>query len=189
MEPQPDKKVRAVRTVAPAHALFSTGRYALEKAQRSDDWAFLELLTANLMAALAFEAFLNHVGLYRWGDASEVRSAVERLGPIAKLKAIAEEYDFVVDLGSRPVQTMVELVRFRNAIAHGRTEFLEADLPHAMPPDGQPFPTANGFAAEWEQKCTPEFAQRALDDLLALTDQLADHVGITNPTHMGELWQ
>lgn len=190
MEPEADKPVRAYRTVAPTYTLFSTARYALEKAQRTTDRAFFELLTANLMVALAFEAFLNHVGAYRWSAESEIGSAVERLGPIAKLKAIAEECHLDIDLGARPAQTMVDVCRFRNAVAHGRTEFLEADLPQDMPASGLPFPdAANGFCAEWEQKCTLDFAQRALDDLLALSEQLSDWVDIQNPTHMGDLWE
>jgi hypothetical protein len=189
LDSEADKPVRAYRTVAPAHALFSTARYAVEKAQRTTDRAFLELLTANLMVALAFEAFLNHVGVYRWGVQSEIWRAVERLSPIAKLKAIAEECHFDIDLGARPAQTMVDVCRFRNAVAHGRTEFLEADLPQDIPGSGLPFPNASGFCAEWEQKCTLDFAQRALDDLLALSEQLSDWVDMQNPTHMGELWE
>jgi len=189
MESEGDQPTRAFRTIAPAHTLFSTARYALEKAHRTTDRAFLELLTANLMVALAFEATLNHIGAYRWGAESEVWAAVERLSPIAKLKAIAEECHFNLDLGTRPAQTVLELSRFRNAVVHGKTEFLEADLPPDMPESGGlPFPDAT-FSAEWEQKCTLDFAQRALDDVLSLTEQLADCVGIMNPTHMGELWE
>jgi hypothetical protein len=187
MEPDEDRIVPVVRTVAPAHTLFSTARYALERAQKTEDRSFLELLTANLMAALAFEAFLNHVGEYRWGAESEVWSAVERLNPIAKLKAIAEECEFDIDLGTRPGQTLIEVCRFRNAVAHGRTVFLEAEIPRDALEAGLPFPSAESFVAEWEQKCTLAFAQRALDDLRDVTDKLADHVGITNPIHMGEM--
>jgi hypothetical protein len=187
MKPEGDQPTRAVRTVAPAYTLFSTARYALEKAQRTTDRAFLELLTANLMVALAFEATLNHIGAYRWGVESEVWAAVERLSPIAKLKAIAEVCHFDLDLGERPAQTMVDVHRFRNAIVHGKTQFLEGDLPQDMLASGLSFPDAAGFSAKWEQKCTLDFAQRAIDDLLSLSEQLADCVGITNPTHMGEL--
>jgi hypothetical protein len=187
MEPEEDTVVPALRVVAPAYTLFLAGRYALERAQRTKDRAFLELLTANLMTALAFEAFLNHVGQYKWGPASEVWSAVERLSPIAKLKAIAEECDFALDLGARPAQTMIDVCRFRNAVAHGRTEFLEAALPRDVLAAGLPFPNDDGFCAMWEQKCTLDFAQRAVDDLLALTDQLANRVDIQSLSQMVEL--
>lgn len=185
MESDGDNLVSAFRNVEPAFTLFSTGRYALKKAQRTEEGSFLELLTANLMAASAFEAFLNKAGQFVWGATSDVWAAVERLNPIAKLKAIAEKCDFDVDLGCRPAQTMIEVCRFRNDVAHGKPEFLEAELPRDVIGAGLPFPNAEGVTAEWERKCSLDFAQRALDDLESLTDKLSEHLGITNPLEMG----
>lgn len=185
MESDGDNLVSAFRNVEPAFTLFSTARYALEKVRRTDEGSFLELLTANLMAALTFEAFLNKAGQFAWGADSEVWAAVERLSPIAKLKAIAEKCDFQVDLGCRPAQTMIEVCRFRNDVAHGKPEFLEAQLPRDVIGAGLAFPSAEGVTADWERKCSLAFAQRALEDLESLTDELSQHIGITNPLEMG----
>lgn len=184
MEFDGDRLVSAHRHVTPAFTLYSTARYALEKVQRTDEGSFLELLTANLMAALAFEAFLNQAGGFLWGASSEVWSAVERLGPMPKLRAIAEQAKFTLDASTRPVQTIAEVCRFRNAAAHGKPEFLEAEIPRDVAAAGLSFPRADALAAEWEQDCTPEVVNRVLADLEELTDNLSEHIGMLNPLHV-----
>jgi hypothetical protein len=181
MEPDRDKFVPVFRNVEPAFTLYSTGRYALEKAQRTEESSFLELLTANLMAALAFEAFLNTAGQFLWGTGSEVWAAVERLSPIAKLKAIAEQCGFDIDLSRRPAQTMIDVYGFRNEVAHGKPQLLEAKVPRGAVGVGLPFPKTEGVTTKWEQQCTVEFAERALDDLQNLTDELSELIGFLNP--------
>jgi hypothetical protein len=182
-----DRLVSAKRRVTPAFTLYSTCRYALEKAQRTDEGSFLELLTANLMAALTFEAYLNQAGVHLWGSDSAVWAAVERLSPMAKLKAIAEQSGFSLDLGARPAQTVAELCQFRNAVAHGKPEFLEAEIPARVAAQGLSFPQAEALVTPWERICTPEFVTRALGDLEELTDALAAHIGMLNPLHVGGL--
>lgn len=181
-----DSFISASRDVEPAFTLFSTGRYALAKARKTNEGSFLELLTANLMVALALEAFLNKAGLHIWGHDSAVWAGVERLSPLAKLKAIAEDSDFVLDFGSRPAQTMTGVTRFRNAIAHAKPELLEAEVAREVAEAGLAFPEgAPELTAEWEQNCTIAFAERALDDLAELTEKLSLHIGIANPLHIG----
>jgi hypothetical protein len=184
-----DRMVSAHRRVTPAFTLYSTCCYALEKAQRTDVGSFLELLTANLMAALTFEAFLNQAGVHLWGSESAVWAAVERLAPMAKLNAIAEQSDFSLDLGARPAQAVAELCQFRNAVAHGKPEFLEAEIPARVAAEGLSFPRAEVLVTQWERVCTPEFVTRALSDLEELTDALAEHIGMVNPLHVGGLSQ
>ena len=185
MEFDGDRLVSAHRHVTPAFTLYSAARYAVEKVQRTDEGSFLELLTANLMAALAFEAFLNQAGEFLWGAPSEVWVAVERLGPMTKLRAIAEHAKFALDVGARPVQTIAEVCRFRNAVAHGKPEFLEAEISREAAAAGLSFPNADALATEWEQDCTPEVVKRVLADLEELTDNLAEHIGMLNPLHVG----
>jgi hypothetical protein len=62
---------------------------------------------------------------------------------------------------------------------------LEAELPRGVIAAGLAFPSAEGVTAEWERKCSLDFAQRALDDLESLTDKLSGQIGITNPLEMG----
>ena len=184
MEFDGDRLVSAHRHVTPAFTLYSTCRYALEKAGRTDEGSFLELLTANLMAALAFEAFLNQAGAFIWGATSEVWAAVERLGPMAKLRAIAEHAKFDLDASTCPVQTIAQVCRFRNAVAHGKPEFLEAEIPRDVAAAGLSFPSAEALVTEWEQDCTSQHVKRVLADLEQLTDSLSEHIGMLNPLHV-----
>ena len=90
MSPMDEQRlVSAHRDFTTALRLFSTARYALEKARRTQEGSALELLTAVLMLGLTFEAFLNQAGEAVWGASSEIWAAVERLSPMDKLKAIA----------------------------------------------------------------------------------------------------
>ncbi len=78
-------------------------------------------VAAALFSAFAIEACLNHIGEERlrfW-------SIVEReLRWETKLKLIAQHLDIEIDKGKRPFQTLSTLFRFRNHLAHGRTQIV-----------------------------------------------------------------
>jgi hypothetical protein len=181
-----DRPVSAHRHVVPAFTLFGTGRYALDKARRTNKGSRHELLTAVLMAALAFEAFLNQAGQYTWGVESQAWAAVERLSPMDKLKAIAERAGFPLDLGVRPVQTLSAVCRFRNDIVHAKPEYCEAEIARGVAA-ANPLLSLEELSARWERDCTVEFAERALGDLEELTDLLSQHLRMSNPLHFGGL--
>lgn len=181
-----NSQASAHRQFTPAFTLFSTARYALVKARRTQEGSALELLTAVLMLGLTFEAFLNQVGENVWGTSSDVWAAVERLRPMDKLKAIAEQVGFSVDLGVRPAQTVSQICRYRNGIVHGKPQEFRASVPRKVAIDNPFFAGVEGLSPEWEQACTPEYVERAISDLDALTDALSKRVGMANPLHVGD---
>jgi hypothetical protein len=79
-----------------------------------------QFLSSIVLTAFAFEAYLNHVGpqvLSCW-------DRLERLSPDAKLQLLCETMKVSLPgtKGERPLQTVTELLNFRNTLAHGRSE-------------------------------------------------------------------
>jgi hypothetical protein len=84
---------------------------------RGSSWQFLSSI---VLTAFAFEAYLNHVGpqvLSCWGS-------LERLSPNSKLYLLCETLKVRLPgaTGERPLETISELFKFRNTLAHGRSE-------------------------------------------------------------------
>jgi hypothetical protein len=110
---------REVNTYA---ELWHASWCVLEKgraARKGSAWQFLSSL---ILSAFAFEAYMNHVGdehIANWDDLERA------LSPTAKLRHLSLKFN--VDLGGkgeRPLQTVYDLMRVRNVLAHGRSETL-----------------------------------------------------------------
>lgn len=180
-----DGLVSAERDVQPAFDLFGVARNALCNAKDKEEGSLLELLTAILMASLAFEAVLNQLGEHVWGGDSAIWASVERSSPVEKLKAIAEKTGFTVDLGSRPAQTLRDVVRFRNDVVHAKPQHFEARVPRAVVEAGLLSGRVEELSARWELQRTVDFAERALTDLSDLAGSLAAHIGVPHPFQIG----
>lgn len=79
-------------------------------------WQFL---SSTVLTAFAFEAYLNHVG----PTVFDCWKQLERLPPWSKFELLCETLgvQFSNGQGERPLQTIVELLEFRNTMAHGRS--------------------------------------------------------------------
>jgi len=88
--------------------------------QRGSPWQFLSSI---VLTAFAFEAYLNHVGpqvIACWADH-------ERLRPPLKFELLSEALKVAFAKRSRtPLATMKKLFKFRNEMAHGKTERLSS---------------------------------------------------------------
>jgi len=128
--------------------------------QKGSSWQFLSSI---VLTAFAFEAYLNHVGAGLLGCLERV----EPLPPIPKFDLLCEilKVTFPADKGQRPVQTIVELQRFRNAMAHGKTRIVK---PKATMRDLNNVDACLGErpVAEWEKLIkTSGIAERARHDV------------------------
>jgi hypothetical protein len=137
--------------------------------ERGSSWQFL---SSSLLTAFAFEAYLNHVGVAcfsSWPD-------LERLPPLAKFALLCETLEVtVLPKGKRPMSTLVELMDFRNAMAHGRTQTIEVTA-HLRDMNNE----LDGYLGEmplahWQKLIrTSDFAQRARVDVQAILTALHD---------------
>jgi len=96
--------------------LSAAHRVLLENAQEQRDGYFYEFLSCLILAAFKFEAFLNHIGprlLPYWEQ-------MERLPHKNKLVIITTHLKITPDVGCRPYQTLSDLFKARDAVAHGK---------------------------------------------------------------------
>jgi hypothetical protein len=115
----PKAQVTKTRMVHTYSELWHASACVLEAGRREPRGASWQYLSSLVLTAFSFEAYLNHAGervIACWED-------VERLPPLGKFKLLCEilGVDFPKGKATRPLQTISELIEFRNTIAHGRT--------------------------------------------------------------------
>jgi hypothetical protein len=142
---------------------------------RGSTWQFL---SSTVLTAFAFEAYLNHVGPTVFACWEQL----ERLPPWSKFELICETLcvQFSNGKGMPPLQTIVELLEFRNTIAHGRSIEIKpkpelCDLNEKLDADLGELPLTH-----WERLVkTADFAQKARADVQKVLEIL--HEARPNP--------
>jgi hypothetical protein len=127
---------------------------------RGSSWQFLSSI---VLTAFAFEAYLDHVGpqvLSCWGS-------LERLSPNSKLYLLCETLKVRLPgaTGERPLETISELFKFRNTLAHGRSETIIPE-PKSVDIDELEAHRTERLLSDWErliENC--DFAKRAREDV------------------------
>jgi hypothetical protein len=117
------KKTKAIitqnRTLHTHAELWHASQCVLRAGQENPTGAAWQFLSSAILTAFAFEAYLNHLGpkvIQPWQE-------LERLSPIAKFTVLCDRLDVAFPGGNsaRPLNTINELFKFRNQIAHGKT--------------------------------------------------------------------
>lgn len=122
-----------------------------------------QFLSSIVLTAFAFEAYLNHVGpqvLSCW-------ASLQRLSWDAKLQLLCEIMNVSLPgtAGEAPRQTIFELFKFRNTLAHGRTETI-APEPRSINIDDLDGYRKERLLSNWErliENCV--FAKSAREDV------------------------
>jgi len=163
------------RLVYPYVFLWSACNEAMELARTYSD-SKLPFMTSMLLSSFCLEAYLNHLAMMKHGG--DWRSFERSSSPDEKLKVLAEKIGYHLDLGVRPFQTFSTIFKFRNAIAHAKTEHVQAKSKMALtdfiasdkiPPEP---------LTEWEKHLTPKMARRFLDDSLEMIKELHKTAGL-----------
>lgn len=158
---------REVRTYA---YLRKAAVDALEKAKSIEEGSFYQLMSCLVFSAFAVEAYLNHVGerkIQYWGE-------IEKIEPMAKLKVLYSHLNLQFDPSKRPIQTIRQLFKFRNFMAHGRTENLMGSGTLNKP---APDPGENLVETDWEKFCNKQEAERAIEDVKEVLETLCVAAG------------
>lgn len=93
----------------------------LRKSKEDEKGSNYTIMGSLLLSAFTFEAYLNHVGekkIRHWAE-------IEFIRVMKKYRVICKEFEIAPDFSKRPYKTLTELFKFRNAIAHGRSQILE----------------------------------------------------------------
>jgi hypothetical protein len=128
-----------------------------------------------VFSAFSLEAFLNHLGQ----RVTPFWSSVElKLSPVEKLEVLLKVLNLQVDFGKRPFQTFKSMMKFRNALAHGKTQTLVQEVVQGFE-EGQtpPFPLTS-----WESEISSENATVYLDDSKEIMAFLGQKIGFNEKT-------
>lgn len=136
---------------------WNTARRALEKARENKQGALYFKMMAGVFAAFTVEGYLNHLGQER----VRVWSKLERkLGPQEKLLLLCDMLHLSVDTSSRPFQTLRDMMRLRDALAHGKTLTVKIDCVIKNPADEEArYPQPN-----WKKLCNLNSVERMVED-------------------------
>ncbi len=142
-------------------AIFHTAWHLLDMAERNETGSLLNLQAATVFFAFTFEAYLNHVGaeeLPFWDE-------IDRISYRKKLTVLSKHMGFENDLSKPPLQTILELFKLRDALAHGRTQ----NLTIKKSDDGQSPHDVVQSLLPWEQ-LTVEMVRKSHDDVQAAVE-------------------
>lgn len=170
--PKPKKVlVTKERTVHTYAELWHASRCVLEVGIKQPSGSSWQFLSSAVLAAFAFEAYLNHVGprtLACW-------SQLERLPPWSKFELLCENLDVTFPDGpsKRPLQTVAKLLNFRNTMAHGRSTEIKPRPELRDANDKLNAYLGERPLADWERLIqTDAFAKRARADVQAVLEKL-----------------
>ncbi len=158
---------REVRTYL---ELLHGSRVLHQKAGEQIEGSYWLTMSSLLLTAFTFEAYLNHVGQQKikfWEEIDTIRV-------MDKFAVLCKHFDIDQDKSRRPYQTLVTLFKFRNAVAHGKSQIIKESRIVGADFD----PRFEGPRTQWEEYCTPENATRAIDDVSEVLEWLHSHSGI-----------
>jgi hypothetical protein len=125
---------------------------------------------AGLFIFLAVEAFTNDLGgkvaPAQWADERRFFGQGRYQGTLGKLRFLAGQLDVALSTSRRPYQTVRELRRRRDRLAHGRPEVLERIVRFQDPREIQAIPPAVFAFSD------TSFLERAMVDAESLCDTL-----------------
>lgn len=158
---------RLDRTLFTHTVLFAVAESALARCRKEFNQD--DCLTAIVMAAFSFEGYLNYAGeelLKFWHELDSIRTE-------EKLSVLAIHLGFKPDFGCRPYQSLKELWKVRNLLAHPRTEYL-SEMRDGPPTDPISYPETT-----WESKCKLETVERLVADVKAAALDLHKRAKLT----------
>jgi len=154
--------VTKIREFRP-HADHLHGARVFQKlAKRGIDGSYYQRVGCLAFCAFALEAYFNHVGqltLSYWSEA-------EFAPPLAKLRLLAAEFGVALDASRRPLQTVVKLFRYRNWLAHSRSETITEETEHTADSYERTF--YDEPLHQWESFATLPNMARAIEDVEAV---------------------
>jgi hypothetical protein len=165
---------RTVRTYA---YLRESAALALEQAEEKEDGSFYNCLNSIVMSAFCIEAYLNHLGEteFSYGDSDE------RLSTLEKLNIVASNLNNAGSYAHGHFQIIKEIMKIRDAVAHGRTITLEAQF-------RKPYEKRTAIKHPElfrEQRCITDMAERYLRSVENVIRQLHRQAGFEDDPFEG----
>jgi len=163
-------KVEGKREVKTYAYMRMSARHSLDCATNNKEGSFYQLISSLMFSAFTLEAYMNHLG----SESIEYWEQIESIRYLDKLKVLYLRLGLDFDKSRRPLQTIVQLVKFRNLMAHGKTERIFGSKMITTPSLG---PGNELVEAEWEKFCNEREAQRSLKDVSEIVEVLNKAAG------------
>ncbi len=118
----------------------------IKKTEQDNCGSFYTTMASLLLTAFSFEAYLNHLG----SKTFKLWDKIESIKVMNKYCVLCEHLNITPVFSQRPCQTLKTLFKFRNLMAHGKTEVIEEthDLNFQNDPYDIPSPKTG-----WEEYC------------------------------------
>ena len=142
--------------------MYKNAKISLKNAQENKEGKFFNVMNCIVYSAFAVEAYFNHLGSKKYDD----WDAKERkLSKKKKLNYLAKELGIDIDSDKRPFRSILEAFRYRDSLAHGRTENItKSMLVEFVDEDDLAFMIKSG----WFEFTELENAERIFDDMVKL---------------------
>lgn len=163
-------RVQASTTTNTYVYCWITAREALRRAQQHEAGSIYSCMTAGVFAAFTVEAFLNHLGQSR---VQEWEVLERKLGPREKLLVLQQLLHLSVDHSKRPFQTLRDMLRLRDSLAHGKSETVTTDLVVEDPQDE----SVRSPEPDWKKLCALSSVARMVEDAEAMVRNLSEQSG------------
>ena len=152
------------RTITYTYLYFAAFR-SYEAGLNANQGSFYFNLNSIVMSAFSFEAFMNHCGRFYYEEQLlEEWDDFKWKKPLQKFDIITELSKVTIDKSIYPYQSIPELIKLRNALAHGETETIYSELEI----DRYDKIREKLNKPEWEEKCKSEIVKRFLDDVRSI---------------------
>jgi len=132
--------------------------------------SYFTLMSSILLRAFALEAYLNDIGAKTFVFWEEVDS----IRVLDKYNLFCKHLKIDADYSKRPYQTLKELFKFRNEIAHGRSQLINVTKEVSSledPFDHIPKP-------KWKEYCNLKNAERVKKDIEKIITELHERLGL-----------
>ena len=140
-------------------------------------------LVGLVFAAFSVEAMLNHFG----DKLFDVWDELEVLSPVSKIKVIFDRLKMSYEPGKDPIQITEKLFKFRNSVAHGKTQttsgktLVSADVDH----DKIVTNIEEYCPTKWDDFYTVRNLKRALDAAQEICNSIESAAGLESaPFHL-----
>jgi len=132
---------------------------AFDTAKRFPEGSNYHRVSAVLFSALTIEAHLNHVGECAVPNWSAIEPTLPWRG---KFERVAQVLNLTLDTSRRPVQTVIELFKFRDKLVHGKTHSQDLKYKYVEGcPSREDNPDPDWLRKYWSD----DAVQRVLDDV------------------------
>jgi hypothetical protein len=144
---------------------------ALHIAETEKQGSLYFRMMAGVFSSFTVEAFLNHIGKRKIRGWDNVES---KLGPYDKLIFIQNQLNLTVDKSRRPYGTLKNMLKLRNALAHGKTEIISNIIIIDKPIENDKYPEP-----QWKILCSPGLVRKMFEDSESIIRDLNKQIGGT----------